>query len=167
MDPHNPPRPPAAADSSRGGYDIRPDNAWEAARRDYLDGLTGPEVCQRHGLRLGTFRHRAAVDGWRRRDQPAPEPVADDADLALFEEVEPGDLADLARSRMNRAIYAGRAGEALRWRRLCEILGAEAREIREWFEQDVLETAAFLERQRVAQAARISDDSDDSDSIFS
>ncbi|MFN4295335.1 MAG: hypothetical protein ACK4FB_00710 [Brevundimonas sp.] len=45
---------------------------WAAARADYLAGGSAPEVCERHGLSLRTFRHRAKIEGWRRADQPAP-----------------------------------------------------------------------------------------------
>ncbi|QLQ12594.1 MAG: hypothetical protein HZY74_03900 [Brevundimonas sp.] len=51
----------------------RPPEVWEAARNDYLAGHSAADVCRRYGLRLGTFRHRAAADGWRRADQPVPD----------------------------------------------------------------------------------------------
>ena len=43
---------------------------WTAARADYLAGGSAPEVCERHGLSLSTFRWRARNEGWRRADQP-------------------------------------------------------------------------------------------------
>ena len=45
---------------------------WAAAKADYLAGGGAPEVCERHGLSLRTFRWRARKEGWRRADQPAP-----------------------------------------------------------------------------------------------
>ncbi len=45
---------------------------WAAAKADYLAGAGGPEVCERHGLKLSTFRWRAKQEGWRRADQTAP-----------------------------------------------------------------------------------------------
>ncbi|GAD57974.1 hypothetical protein [Brevundimonas abyssalis] len=45
---------------------------WAAAKADYLAGGGAPEVCERHGLSLRTFRWRASKEGWRRADQPAP-----------------------------------------------------------------------------------------------
>jgi hypothetical protein len=45
---------------------------FAAAKADYLAGGSGPEVCERHGLSLRTFRWRARKEGWRRADQPAP-----------------------------------------------------------------------------------------------
>lgn len=43
---------------------------WALARADYLAGGSAPEVCERHGLSLSTFRYRARTEGWRRADQP-------------------------------------------------------------------------------------------------
>ena len=43
---------------------------WALARSDYLAGGSAPEVCERHGLSLSTFRWRARHEGWRRADQP-------------------------------------------------------------------------------------------------
>lgn len=48
---------------------------WSAARADYLAGAGAPEVCERHGLALSTFRWRAKQEGWRRTDRPFPEPA--------------------------------------------------------------------------------------------
>lgn len=48
---------------------------WAAAKADYLAGAGAPEVCERHGLALSTFRWRAKQGGWRRADQPFPEPA--------------------------------------------------------------------------------------------
>ncbi|MEH6678736.1 hypothetical protein [Phenylobacterium sp.] len=45
---------------------------WAAARADYLAGASAAEVCERHGLKLSTFRLHAKQGGWRRADQAAP-----------------------------------------------------------------------------------------------
>ena len=55
---------------------------WAAAKADYLAGGSGPEVCERHGLRLRSFRYRAKLEGWRRADQPEPEPEPEPAPAA-------------------------------------------------------------------------------------
>lgn len=106
-------------DHERGsGYNIRPAVTWEAARRDYLAGDSATDVCARYGLRLGTLRHRAASDGWRRADAPEPEPV-DWAALAA--ELGPPDLGTMTRDvllRLRVAILAGRAAEAASWLRV-------------------------------------------------
>lgn len=60
----------------RAGLRIHPPETWDLARRDYLAGHSGPDVCARYGLGLATFRGRAASGGWRRIDQPAPIPAA-------------------------------------------------------------------------------------------
>ena len=33
-----------------------PDDVWSAARADYLAGLTGPDVCRRHGVGIRALR---------------------------------------------------------------------------------------------------------------
>jgi len=106
--------PPAA----RTGYRRASDTTWDAARADYLAGETAEAVCERYGMALSTFRARAREDGWRRSDQPDPEPL-DPLDMAA--EVGLPDYADMARQalvRLNRAVHAGRAVEAARWMRL-------------------------------------------------
>ena len=61
------------------------DEVWTRARDDYLAGKSAIEVCRRYGLGKSTFWSRAAVEQWRRADQPPPEPfvplsgVLDDA----------------------------------------------------------------------------------------
>ncbi len=52
---------------------------FAAAKADYLAGGSGPEVCERHGISLRTFRWRAKTEGWRRADQPAPALAPDTA----------------------------------------------------------------------------------------
>lgn len=66
---------------------------WALARADYLAGGSAPEVCERHGLSLSTFRHRARVEGWRRVDQ-VETPV--DAPFVYEREYDPGDWRNFA-----------------------------------------------------------------------
>lgn len=105
----------------RGGYRRASDDVWARARADYLAGVTAETVCARHDLGLSTLRARAAAEGWRRSDQPDPEPV--DLPVDLDAEVEAGlpDYADMARHalvRLNRAVLGGRVAEAAGWMRL-------------------------------------------------
>lgn len=109
-------------------YRIRSSDTWNAARDAYLAGETAESVCARFDLGERTFRARAAVEGWRRADQPDPEPLAatledaddlDDADDAV--------LSQMARSQMARAARQGLVGEALRWARFSEAIQRMAR----------------------------------------
>jgi hypothetical protein len=100
-----------------GGYRRVSDAVWDRAREDYLAGEAAEMVCARHGLALSTFRQRARAQGWRRIDQPDPEPV----DLDAEEEAGLPDYAQMARHalvRLNRAVLRGRAAEAAGWMRL-------------------------------------------------
>ncbi|HAJ02839.1 hypothetical protein, partial [Brevundimonas sp. UBA2503] len=102
---------------SRSGHHRASDETWARARADYLAGESASVVCDRYGMRVSTLRNRAAEEGWRRQDQPEPEPVDLDA------EMEQGlpDYADMAAHaliRLNRAILKGHATEAGRWMRL-------------------------------------------------
>lgn len=100
-----------------GGYRRVSDAVWDQAREDYLAGEAADMVCARHGLALSTFRQRARAQGWRRIDQPDPEPV----DLDAEEEAGLPDYAQMARHalvRLNRAVLRGRAAEAAGWMRL-------------------------------------------------
>ncbi|WP_226633678.1 hypothetical protein [Brevundimonas poindexterae] len=102
---------------ARSGYHRVSDDTWARARADYLAGESAPVVCDRYGMRLSTLRNRAAAEGWRRQDQPEPDPV----DLELEREQglpDPADMAAHALIRLNRAILRGHATEAGRWMRL-------------------------------------------------
>ncbi|WEK58707.1 MAG: hypothetical protein P0Y52_04030 [Candidatus Brevundimonas phytovorans] len=71
----------------------RSSELWALVRADYLAGGSAPEVCERHGLSLSTFRHRARVEGWRRADQ-VETPV--DAPFVYEREYDPGDWRNFA-----------------------------------------------------------------------
>ena len=121
--PDDPPFDLPEPDHEAGGYAIRSDTVWDAARRDYLAGDAAPAVCDRYDLKLGTLRHRAAQQGWRRLDAPDPEPV----DLEAEREAglpEISDMAARALVRANRAILRGRAAEAAAWLRIHRTLSA-------------------------------------------
>ena len=102
---------------SRSGHHRASDATWARARADYLAGESASVVCDRYGMRVSTLRNRAAEEGWRRQDQPEPEPVDLEAEL----EAGLPDYADMAAHaliRLNRAILKGHATEAGRWMRL-------------------------------------------------
>lgn len=102
---------------ARTGYHRVSDDAWARARADYLAGKSASVVCDRYGMRLSTLRNRAAAEGWRRQDQPEPDPV----DLEEERQAglpDPADMAAHALIRLNRAILMGHATEAGRWMRL-------------------------------------------------
>lgn len=150
----------------------RPDAVWQAARRDYLAGFSGRQVCARYGLGRTTFRARAAEEGWRRLDQPAPDlpPEAPmDEGEALEAEVE-GDLNRLdysqlsfvANCRMMRAVLRGGAIEALRWARVEALMDAHQAEVDQWAEENEAISAAARE----AASAEAPDSSDSSDTFF-
>ena len=102
----------------RAGLRIHPPETWDLARRDYLAGHSGPDVCARYGLGLATFRGRAAAGGWRRVDQPAPIPAAPiEVDGDLYE-AGYFDLAEMAAIHLREAIVNGRATEAATWLRI-------------------------------------------------
>jgi hypothetical protein len=117
------------------GRRIAPDAVWAAARDDYLAGLSAPEVCARHDLRLTTLRDRAAREGWRRIDQPwAPRNRLDPDDEGVelearvgsdLNKVELRELSYIAMRRMMRAVLRGDAAGALRWRRVRDAMDAE------------------------------------------
>lgn len=141
------------------GHRRTPDRVWDAARRDYLAGFSGPEVCERHALKLSTFRRHAAKGEWRRADQPAPDLPDDPLDegQALEAEVD-GDLnrleysqlSHVANCRMMRAVLRGGAIEALRWSRVEALMAAKQDEVDQWV--DEMETAAARARDDAADA---------------
>jgi len=111
---------------SRSGHHRASDATWARARADYLAGESASVVCDRYGMRVSTLRNRAAEEGWRRQDQPEPEPV----DLKAELEAGLPDYADMANHaliRLNRAILKGHATEAGRWMRLHRTLLEMAR----------------------------------------
>ena len=137
---------------------------WAAARDEYLAGSPAEAVCRRHDLRLATFRRRALREGWRRMDQPPPDPApappSQDDPLVIPEAPEAlsgtpltaGQMVDKAWSHVQAAVAAGRLIEARGWLRLYkelkpfvryeEIAAREARMEREATERRAAEEAA-------------------------
>lgn len=128
------------------GRNSAPDDVWAAARADYLAGMTAARVCHRHGMAQSTLRDRAAREGWRRQDQPWTPPNRldpDDEGVELearvegdLDRVEMSDLSWVAFRRMMRAVLRGDAAEALRWRRVREIMDDEEAEVQRFIEQE-------------------------------
>ena len=50
------------------GYRVRPEEVWQKAKREYLDGYSAEAVCAEFDLGLSAFRQRARREGWRRSD---------------------------------------------------------------------------------------------------
>lgn len=108
-------------DDTPEGHRIRARTTWLLARYDYLQGDSAPQVCDRYGLSESTLRHRARVEGWRRIDQPDPDPVEDDADEGP---VDCQAMADEALTRVRAALRRRRPAEAASWMRVHEKLSA-------------------------------------------
>jgi len=49
----------------------RSPETWAAVRRDYIAGTASTVLGERHGLSARSIRRRAALDQWRRDDEPA------------------------------------------------------------------------------------------------
>ena len=133
---------------------IRPPDTWDRARDDYLAGATAEEVCRRHDLGLSAFKVRARQGGWRRTDQPAPDPVDDDIDLDSPAEPR-SRMLDKAWRRVSHALDTGRSTEAMRWMRVhAMLLAAERSEVRErdWNSAEEMRTITRTARGIEAQA---------------
>ncbi|HYC99034.1 hypothetical protein [Brevundimonas sp.] len=172
-------RPPVRP-KARSGSRFAPDDVWAAVRRDYLGGLSAVECCIRHGVRMGTLRHRAARHGWRRVDLPWVPPArldAQDEGVELEERsggdldrIEMRELSFVAHRRMMRAALRGDAAEALRWRRVRLAMDQEEEEVQRF----VCREDYLLARREApdpgppagAAGSDGSDCSDDSDPVF-
>jgi hypothetical protein len=129
--PQNPGRTPAP----RGGYRIRSDETWARARDAYLAGETAEEVAFRFDLTLGSLRHRARIENWRRADQRDPdhEHRLDDRWGHIGDDEGYASLAERALFQLRRAMAQGRGGAAASWMRVHDrlIARAELEEARE------------------------------------
>ena len=105
-------------------YRIRSPETWAQAREAYAAGQTAETVCARFDLGVSTFKARAKDEGWRRSDQPDPEPIP--GDLDDLPELDDAALIALARKRMSAAVQRGLIGEALRWGRMREMIRRHA-----------------------------------------
>ena len=149
-----------------------PDEVWTGVRDDYLAGLSAPECCRRYGVGLSALRARAAREGWRRADQPwAPrsrlDPDDEGAELEArvggdLDRVELRELTFVAFRRMMRAVMRGDAVEALRWRRVREVMEAEEAELDRAMEQE--KAIRFI--YQAPHEPNASDASDASDGVF-
>lgn len=156
-----------------GGRPSAPDAVWEAARADYLAGVSAVECARRHGVGATTLRTRAAAQGWRRKDQPwrpANQLDPDDEGVALedshegdMEQIGYGDLAWVAERRMMRAVLRGDASSALRWDRVWRMMDAHQAEMDRWLAQD----EALVAEHHALSLGMDSGDSGDSGACFS
>jgi hypothetical protein len=131
--------PALSAPSPANGLRSAPDEVWMQVRDDYLGGISAPECCRRHGVGLTALRKRAASEGWRRADQPWSPPARRDPwdEGVMLEErvggnldkVEVRELQWIADRRMMRSIMRGDAAEALRWRRVRDMLEVDVQEV--------------------------------------
>ena len=154
------------------GRRTAPDEVWAAVRDDYLAGLSAPEVCRRHGVRLSAMRSRAAREGWRRIDQPwAPRNRLDPDDEGVelearvggdLDKVELRELSFVAARRAMRAVMQGDAAGALRWLRVRDAMDADAAEMERDFEQN----EAIWEARRRYPAPDAGDDVDALDASY-
>ncbi len=127
-------------------YRVRSPQTWDAARAAYLAGEAAEAVCARFDIGLTAFRVRARQEGWRRADQPDPEPLPlDDEDADDLAGADPATLAALAWRHLGRALSRGRSAEAQRWLRVHAQLTAPAR---------ATERAASQTADRLQQARR-------------
>lgn len=124
--------------SGRPVVSQRSAEVWALARADYLAGAGAPEVCERHGLSLSTFRTRARRECWRRIDLPPSPPDAPftEAGRPLLPVCSPQEalhtgetwagaveLSDMVWLHLQRAVRAGRLIEARGWARVHHDLG--------------------------------------------
>ncbi|HEX8233624.1 MAG TPA: hypothetical protein VF559_09815 [Caulobacteraceae bacterium] len=112
---------PASASTRR----CRSPGTWARAEADYRAGVTAREVCERYDLGLTALRDRARAEGWRRADQPDPEPAGPDlALIAAFADLPAREGAEEAWGRMMWAIRQGRTREAQGWLKLHQQLSS-------------------------------------------
>lgn len=177
-----PPIPWRESPAAGQGRRSAPDEVWARVREDYLAGLSGPEACRRHGVKLSALRDRAAAEGWRRVDQPwTPPNRLDPWDEGVeLEQRVGGDLDKVnlcelwfvAHRRMMRAVMRGDAVEALRWRRVSQAMNAEEAELDRQIAQHEAICAYERDQAEAAEAARRreqaaeTDSSDASDGVF-
>jgi hypothetical protein len=147
----------------RGGYRIRSDETWAKARDAYLAGETAEEVAFRFDLTLGSLRHRARQEGWRRADQHDPDhehrlddPRLDNRWGHIGDDEGYAALAERALFQLRRAMAQGRGGAAASWMRVHDRLTARAEqeEAREAKKTAQAAEAARLLAERAAAQVR-------------
>ena len=115
-------------DDTPRGQRVRSPETWEQARADYLSGLSAAQVCNRYDLTQAALRKRAEREGWRRSDQPDPEPPAACEPAPDRAPALTADLQRRARLGLEDALAAGRVLEARHWLRVHADLIALARD---------------------------------------
>lgn len=147
-----------AKPAPRGGYRIRSDETWARARDAYLAGETAEEVAFRFDLTLGSLRHRARIENWRRADQHDPdhEHRLDDRWGHIGDDEGYAALAERALFQLRRAMAQGRGGAAASWMRVHDRLTARAEleEAREAKKATQAAEAARLVAERAAAEVR-------------
>lgn len=148
-------RPPAAP---RGGYRIRSDETWARARAAYAAGDTAEEVAFRFDLAVGSVKHRAGKENWRKSDQEDPaeqdpvDPRLDDGTCHIGADEGYAALAERALTQLRRAMAQGRGGAAASWMRVHDRLSARAEA--EARRQEAEAAQARAEAARVAEVDR-------------
>lgn len=137
---------PAPGSGLGRGRWAAPDEVWTAVRDDYLSGLSAPECCRRHAVKVSALRARAAREGWRRADQVwTPPHQLDPWDEGLeledrvhgdLDRVEPHDLVSIADRRMTRAVLRGDATAVMRWHRVREVMKAEVADLERFIDAE-------------------------------
>ena len=110
------------------GYRVRPEEVWQKAKREYLDGYSAEAVCAEFDLGLSAFRQRARREGWRRSDAAEGEPACEATAFPPEPEAAPptDELVDMAWRSMAQAIRRGKVYEARAWMKLHAELKAAA-----------------------------------------
>lgn len=128
----------------------REDGLWARVRDDYLAGMSGPEVCERYGVKASTLRYHAQKEGWRRLDQPEPDPPVVEEEEPEDENAEPAAAEDLAKRawrRATKAVLDGKLQAARGWTRLASELRMLAR-----LESEAVAHAEYERRQAAKEA---------------
>lgn len=154
---------------------------WRDIRTDYLTGISAPVLSERYGPSVRTIRRRAAIEGWRRSDQPIDEttrpwPGTPDREAELEESPELAEaeairgaetfallfaptaeeMRSIAFRRSAEAAAMDRPAEAVVWMRLVQQLDRAGDRIdaeRRAFSRTDHLRAAFMERMKAELAA--------------
>jgi hypothetical protein len=134
-----------------------PKEVWDQVREAYRSGMTAGDCARIFGVSASRLAGRAAEEGWRRIDEPAPvrppavapsragAPVPEPA----CEAIAPEDAPRAASERATRAIASGDPLSALRWVRVAALArtlpgGAEDAEAEDAANAELEEDRAFI-----------------------